>query len=296
MTALTMAREWRARIDGFAAALTPGRRHALRDGLIAAGLIFNVTLLLFWAPRLYLWIDAEAWARIDLSNLYGTGMGDPQLIGAFRYAPVIAWLFLPATWLPWPALIAAYLALSGIALVVMTGRWAPLFVLAFPPVLLELLNGNIHLFMALAVWIGLRWPAAWAFILLTKVTPGVGVLWFAGRRQWRSFAVALGATAAITAVGVVIAPGMWTDWVRSLVSFATAQPPTAVPPLWVRLPVAAVIAYWAGRTGRAWLVPVAVFLSLPVLWIQGLAILTASFPLWWERDRWQSPAAQGAPA
>jgi hypothetical protein len=296
MTTLAIARAWRARADGLAAAMTPTRRRALRDGLIVAGLIFNATLLLFWGPRLYWFIDAEAWARINLTNLYGTGMGDPQLIGAFRYSPVIAWLFLPATWVSWPVLIAAYLALSGLALVAMTGRKSVLFLVAFPPVLLELVNGNIHLFIALAVWAGLRWPAAWAFVLLTKVTPGVGILWFAGRRDWRGLAISVGATAVTVAIGVVIAPAMWADWVQSLFSFAASQPPTAVPPLWARLPIAAALAFWAGRTDRAWLVPVAVFLALPVLWLQGLAILTASFPLWWERNRWQSPAAQGAPA
>ena len=272
--------------------LAPTRRRAIRDGLIVAGFIFNATLLLVWGPRLYWFVDAEAWARINLNNLYGTGMGDPQLIGAFRYAPVIAWLFVPATWVPWPVLIAGYLALSGLALVAMTGRHAPLFVLAFPPVLLELINGNIHLFLALAVWAGLRRPAAWAFTLLTKATPGVGVLWFAARREWRGLTVALGFTVAIVVVGVLLAPGMWADWIGSLFSFAAAEPPTAVPPLIVRLPIAAVIAFWAGRTSRAWLVPVAVFLALPVLWLQGLAILTASFPLYWERARWLAqPAA-----
>ena len=276
--------------------LTPNRRRALRDGLIVAGIIFNATLLIFWLPRLYLFIDAEAWARIDLSNLYDSGMGNTGLVGAFRYAPVIAWLFLPATWLPWPALIAMYLSLSALALVVMTGRWAPLFLVAFPPVLLELLNGNIHLFIGLAVWAGMRWPAAWTFVLLTKVTPGVGVLWFAGRRDWRGLATALGVTAGIVVVGVAIAPGLWADWVRSLLSFAGAQPPTAVPPLWLRLPVAAALAYIAGRKGRAWLVPIAVFLALPVLWLQGLAILTACFPLWWERARWARPEAPEARA
>ena len=275
-----------SRVASWWARRTPQERRAIRDGLIVAGLIFNATLVIFWMPRMYLWIDAEAWKNIDLSNLYGPGMGDTALIGAFRYAPVIAWLFLPATWLPWPALIAAYLALSGVALIAMTGRWAGLFLAAFPPVLLELLNGNIHLFMALAIWAGLRWAPAWAFVLLTKVTPGVGMLWYVGRREWRNLAIALGVTAAIVAIGFVIAPGQWAEWIRSLLSFATAQPPTAVPPLWIRLPAAAALAYWAGRTGRAWIVPIAAFLALPVVWLQGLAILTASFPLYWERDRW----------
>jgi hypothetical protein len=41
-------------------------------------------------------------------------------------------------------------------------------------------------------------------------------------------------------------------------------------------------------------VPLAVFLALPVLWIQGLAILTASFPLYWERARWERSAPAAA--
>ena len=138
----------------------------------------------------------------------------------------IAWLFLPATWLSWPALIAVYLALSGLALVAMTGRKALLFLVAFPPVLLELVNGNISLFMALAVCAGMRWPGAWAFILLTKVTPGIGVLWFAGRRDWRGLAIALGFTAAVVAIGFAIAPGLWLDWFQSLTLAAAA-------PTWV---------------------------------------------------------------
>ena len=293
MTTMATARAWRARFDEWAMAMTPSRRHALRDGLIVAGVLFNATLLLVWGPRLYWFIDAVAWWHIDLANLYA-GMHDPGQIGAFRYAPVIAWLFVPLSWLAWPALVAVYLALSGLALVTLTGRRAWLFLIAFPPVLLELVNGNIHLFMALAVWAGLRWPASWAFILLTKVTPGVGVLWFAGRRDWRGLAIALGATASIVGVGFVIAPSQWLDWFQSLLIASGAPTSPGVPPLVVRLPVAAALAYWAGRTGRAWLVPFAVFLALPILWLQGLAILTASFPLWWERARWQRPASAGA--
>ena len=273
--------------------LTATQRRALRDGLVVAGLIFNATLVVFWLPRLYLWIDAEAWWHINLSNLYGPGIGTAGTgaftddIGAFRYSPVIAWLFLPATWVSWEVMIAAYLALSGVALVAMLGRRAPLFVVAFPPVLLELLNGNIHLFTGLAVWVGLRWAPAWAFILLTKITPGVGMLWYVGRREWRNLAIALGVTGAISIVGVVVAPGMWMDWLRTLTTMAAGPSLPGAAPLWLRLPFAAAIALYAGVTGRAWLVPVSVFLGLPNLWIQGLAILTASFPLYWERDRWR---------
>ena len=95
--------------------LSPTQRRAMRDGLIVAGVIFNVTLLVFWLPRLYLWIDAEAWHRIDLTDLY-RGMGNPGFPGLFRYSPVVAWLFVPASWVSWPTLIAVYLALAGITL------------------------------------------------------------------------------------------------------------------------------------------------------------------------------------
>ncbi len=50
--------------------------------------------------------------------------------------------------------------------------------------------------------IGFRYPAAWSLILLTKITPGIGLLWFAVRREWRALAIALGATAAIASVSL----------------------------------------------------------------------------------------------
>jgi hypothetical protein len=284
--------------------LAPTRRRAIRDGLIVAGIIFNVTLVIFWLPRMYLWIDAEAWWHINLSNLYGPGFATspigvfPLDIGAFRYSPVIAWLLVPATWVSWEVLIAIYLALSAAALIAMLGRRAPLFLLAFPPVLLELLNGNIHLFIALATWLGLRWAPGWAFILLTKVTPGVGMFWYVARREWRNLATALGVTTAIVLAGIAIAPGQWFDWFGLLTTAAAGPALPGSPPVWLRLPLAAAIAWFAGRTGRAWLVPVAVFLGLPHLWLQGLAILTASFPLYWERERWRvddrTPAGERA--
>ena len=39
------------------------------------------------------------------------------------------------------------------------------------------------------------------------------------------------------------------------------------------------VAAVAGLTGRAWLLPIAVTLALPVLWLNSLAILAACVPL-----------------
>ena len=132
--------------------------------------------------------------------------------------------------------------------------------------LLELVNGNVHLFIGLAIWAGLRWApvgaTAWAFVLFTKVTSGVGLVWFVARREWRNLAYALGATAGIALVGALLAPGLWAEWIRSLSIASNVPPPAGVPPLIVRLPIAAAIAWYAGRTDRAWLVPVAAFVGL----------------------------------
>ena len=61
-----------------------------------------------------------------------------------------------------------------------------------------------------------RWPGTWSFVLLTKVTPGIGLLWFAARREWRNLAIALGVTAAIVAVSMAIDPALWRSWIELL--------------------------------------------------------------------------------
>ncbi|MBI3746443.1 MAG: DUF2029 domain-containing protein [Chloroflexi bacterium] len=264
------------------------RRRAVRDGLIVAGVIFNLTLIFAWGPRLDLWIDAHSWQEIDLSNLYRGTATTLSGTGAFRYSPLVAWLLVPLSHLSWAALVTVWTALNLAALLVMTRRNALLLLIAFPPVLLEVLNGNIHLFMALAIWAGIRWSAAWSFILLTKVTPGVGALWFAGRREWRSLAVSLGVTGFLAALGTLLAPELWHAWLQSLLGSAGLQGASGGVSLSMRITIAATLALYAGHSGRAWLVPIASFIAMPTIWIQSTAILTACFPLWAERRRWSS--------
>jgi hypothetical protein len=155
----------------------------------------------------------------------------------------------------------------------MVGPWA-LALLAVPVFAVELFIGNIHLLLALAIVLGFRWPAAWSLVLLTKVTPGVGLLWFAVRREWRALAIALGATVAIAAVSVVLMPGLWSEWLRSLTQ--TSEPGSAntvAIPLPLRVAVAALLVIWGARTDRRWTVVVAATISIPVLWLNGLAML-----------------------
>ena len=275
------------------ASMSPERRRALTHGLIVAGLIANAALLLF-LPKNFAWfVDAPSWWYIDLGDLYGRAEQSLTTYGAFRMAPVAAWLLYPLTLLPsWAVFIGVYTVLQAAAVILLAGpRRGLLLILAFPPVLLELLNANVHLFMALGIWAGMRWPGAWSVLLLSKVTPGVGVLWFAFRREWRNLALALGTTGAIVAVGFVVAPAQWAEWFRALVIQAGLAQVGDLPSLLIRLPIAAAVVWFAARTDRAWLVPVGCVLAMPTIWLQSLALLTASFPLYWDRARWKRAAA-----
>ena len=48
-------------------------------------------------------------------------------------------------------------------------------------------------------------------------------------------------------------------------------------PLLLRLPAAVILVVWGARTNRPWTLPTAAMLALPVLWLVGLAMLTAAF-------------------
>lgn len=168
----------------------------------------------------------------------------------------------------------------GRVLVWLTRRHA-LAWLVFLPVPLELYHANVHLVLAAVCVLGFRFPALWSIALLTKVTPGVGLLWFLVRREWRSLGIALGATAAFVLISLLVAPGAWPDWIHFLISSAGGptednKPYLAyIPPLWLCLPASALLVVWGARTERRWVLPVSMTLALPVRWITGPAILTA---------------------
>jgi hypothetical protein len=153
----------------------------------------------------------------------------------------------------------------------------PLLLLALP----EIWGGNITILLAAAIVLGFSRPHAWAFPLLTKLTPGVGVLWFAVRREWLNVAIAVAVTLAVIAATALVAPGLYADWFQLLLSSTgSSTVEGAVPiPLLARLPFAlALIALAAWRDMR-WLLPVGVLLAMPVIWWGSLALLTASVAL-----------------
>jgi hypothetical protein len=217
--------------------------------------------------------DARAYWGYPRDEVYSAVPTLSAGYGFYRYSPVFVPLMTLWTAIPWPLFVATWFAIGVGLYVWMVGPWA-LALLAVPVFAVELFIGNIHLLLALAVVLGFRWPAAWSLVLLTKVTPGVGLLWFAVRREWRSLAIALGATAVVASVSFLLTPDLWAAWLRSLTQ--TSEPGsgnTIAIPLPYRLAVAAVLVVWGARTDRRWTVVVAATISIPVLWLNGLAML-----------------------
>ena len=257
--------------------VSPLVRRAVRDGAVIAGLLFAAYLFGVVAPAAgTVGFDAFAYWNVNAADPYVVPVGG---LGAFNYSPPIAWLFGPFGALEWPTFLWLWLALL-IGNIVWLGNRGPriLWILAFPPVAMELFEGNIHLWIAAAIALGFRYPWTWGFVLLTKVTPGIGLLWFAVRREWRALGIALGVTGVIVAVSLVLQGQLWVDWIAFLTSTpegGTVEQFHIGIPLWIRLPAAAVLVIWGARTDRRWTVVVAATLALPVLWIPGFAICAA---------------------
>ncbi|MGH2482945.1 MAG: glycosyltransferase family 87 protein [Candidatus Limnocylindria bacterium] len=246
-------------------------------------------LALAWLVFFWLWligiqstfaeVDAEAYWGFDLATLYqGVQLGDQD---AFLYSPVVAWLFAPFSNVPFEVFYALLAAVNLAALVWLLGPELGALSILLTPISNEVARGNIHLLLAVAIVMGFRYPASWAWVLLTKVTPGVGLLWFAFRRQWRQLGTALAVTAAIVAISFVIDPDLWLHWFRMLASnVGTTRPSVLEVPVLPRLAVAAGLVALGASRNRPAIVPVAAMLALPSIWVNSLALLVAVIPLW----------------
>lgn len=175
------------------------------------------------------------------------------------------------------------------ALIYLVGLPAAGFVALLPPVYGDIEVGNVHLLVAAGLVAGMRGHAlGWAFVLLSKVTPGVALLWYAGRREWRNLAWTLAVMAALVTASFVIAPHLWFDWIALLAESSTMDNPYPQvlildAPLVLRLAVAAGIVGFAAWRLWAWLLPVAVLMAMPAMWIASAAVLVAMWPLYRNR-------------
>ena len=252
------------------AVLAPLQVRAIRDGLTIAGALALLALIPLGHGG-----DIHAYWAVSAVDPYGLRPADTD---AFLYSPVAALAALPLHLLPFEVVRIAWLAVNVACLAYLLGPLA-LASIALYPVWTELSYGNVHLLYGVLLVAAFRYPAAWAFMLLTKVTPGVGIMWFAVRREWRSLSIALGFTTLLAAASFLVVPSWWPEWVATLLNASRAPLPPfhelPAGPLWLRLPIAAFVVIWSARTNRQWPVAVAVVLAMPVLWWNALAVLAA---------------------
>ena len=253
-------------------------RAGLRHGAWLAATVFAGLFAVVGAHR---WntLDAHAYWMAWQHPFYSLPAGAAN---AYLYSPAFAQALWPVTHLPWSAFLALWMAVLTAATVWLISPlrvWAiPVFLACVPAII----TGNIYPLFAVVVVTGMRYPAAWALPLLTKVTPGVGLVWFAVRREWRQLFTAVGATAGIVAVSAIFMGGEWTHWMTFM-----AHQPHAVhasgnsvsglpaPSLLVRLPLGIAVVAFAARTDRRWLLPIGMLCADPMFAWFAFLLLTA---------------------
>jgi hypothetical protein len=276
--------------------MTPVR--LVRDALVLLGILGAATYWWYLTSGGGLPVDVHAYWAANPNDLYVHGPGPAD--DAYLYAP--SFEFLVGWWrgIPFEVYAAIWRAIVLAILVYLAGPFT-LFAMLTVPVASEINAANIQIPLALAVVLGFRWPAAWAFVLLTKITPGVGLLWFAIRREWRNLAVAIGVTAVIAAVSFVLMPRAWVEYLTLLTSHPAPSVAPYYLPLWTRLPFAIAVVVFGALTNRKWAVVVGATIALPVYWITSSAMFVGVLPyvrqfLGRVVDRWLTREAASEPS
>jgi Glycosyltransferase family 87 len=259
-------------------------RAGRRDLATGAFVVVVGALVAFRLLNVYPWnapvFDLRTYWATRFGIDFSTQHAGPA--GAYLYSPAFAQLIAPLTLLPLPIFAAIWTAIGAGLLYWMAGRHAIVFLL-LPAVLITFVQGQLDLLFAAGVIIGMRYPAVWAVPLLTKVTPGVGLVWFLVRREWRSLGMALTATVAVVAISARFDPQAWVGWFALLgrSEFPDIKDGLLFIPiaLWVRLPLALAIVAWGAATDRRWTIPVAVTLGMPIVWLNSPTILVGILPL-----------------
>lgn len=228
--------------------------------------------------------DAHAyWAAWRHDRFYGAA---PEQRDAYLYSPVFAQVIWPLTLLPWPMFCTIWLgavaAIYAWLLAPLPREWrTPTYLLCS----LDVVTGNVWAGFALVLVFGFRHPFGWALPVLTKITPGVGLVWFAVRREWRSLALSAVTVAALALTSFVLAPDLWHQWCdflahpyASVDGYPSLRPRVMLPTallLVLELPVAVALIWFAARTDRPWLLPLALIFANPVFTANSFVILAA---------------------
>ncbi|MBI3747388.1 MAG: DUF2029 domain-containing protein [Chloroflexi bacterium] len=246
----------------------------VRDGLIIAGLAraayyFFVQDIQPWS---FLGIDARAYWRVDLAHPYlESSVGG---ISSYLYSPAFAQALAPFGALPFEVFYGLWLAVSLAILWWLVRPWPWVLPILSLPIIYELGVGNVNYLLAAAIVLSFRAPSLWALPVLTKLSLGVGVLWFVVRREWHAVAVFAASLALIVAVSFVLSPSAWMDWVAFLSASRNENDQ-----LLMRFAAAVVLVAFGALTGRPWLVPIAVWLAQPNIILNSWVILLATIRL-----------------
>jgi len=262
-----------------AAARVTGVAAATRHVLLAFGVVWVLAAVAGQWHTL-LGFDCHAYWAAWRHDLYSAA---PQQKDAYLYSPAFAQLIYPATRLPWTVFLTVWTlanaAIFGWLLWPMGRTGIAAFVFCIPAILI----GNVWALLALVMVLGFRRPGCWAFPLLAKITPAVGILWFAARREWRPAGLALGVAAAVTLVSMAADPSLWVAWVHLLLHPQSATAPgqetvrggLSFVPFPPRLLSAVALTIWAARRDRRWAMPIAGALATPVFGIVSLSVCAA---------------------
>lgn len=243
--------------------------------------------------------DAGAYWAARPGDLYTGWDMRPDGYSPYLYSPAFADVLTPLRVLPVTIFSALWQFMLFMVMALVARGWSILFVLAAVPSIalhvLEPLNlvmrdiwlGNINVLLGAIAVVGLRRPYLWAIPFLSKVTPGVGIVWFLARREWTNLSIALATTAVIALVSFIHTPADWIEWLTFLRESSTYQfPQWVVPiPLVVRLAMSVTLIWWGARTDRAWVVPVAVGWAIPMPYPTFLAAVAFAIPVWFDGRR-----------
>ncbi|HSL77843.1 MAG TPA: hypothetical protein VK867_12930, partial [Candidatus Limnocylindrales bacterium] len=144
-------------------------RRALRDALILVGILRAIVYFAVQGihPWTFVGIDARAYWGVDLAHPYAaSAVGE---YSTYLYSPAFALALSPTYVLPFEAFYALWTIASVLVLAWLVRPWPWALLILFLPWTYELFVGQVHLFIAAVIVLGFRYPALWAFGLLTKV-------------------------------------------------------------------------------------------------------------------------------
>jgi hypothetical protein len=218
-------------------------------------------------------LDAHAyWLAGQGELVYSRTAGE---VDAFLYSPAFASAIRPLALLDWPYFLTVWVVLEAVLLAWLLKplqlRWSiPLFLLCVP----ELVNANIFILLAVCAVLSIRHPGVLAFPLLTKITSGVGLMWFVARGEWWRVIQALGLTLTVVALSYVLTPSEWHAWVDFLFTHSGGTQDGSFSFL-LRCLLAAGAVAWGAKKNWPWLIAPAMVLASPVFALPTLTLLAA---------------------